>query len=162
MGDLPPFYPVKLRKSLTNFLVIQLENITAINKQKIEQANIYHSFFSQFNDLIPVFKENYVLVRYPLIFKENIRLEQIQAIKNKGKELGFEFGEWFNDVVHPKGSFRYGYTANSCVNGEYISERILNIPINIHSPLQVSQLNLLSVKILASNLLFCSLSSIVT
>ena len=42
-------------------------------------------------------------------------------------------GEWFNDVIHPKGSFCYNYTLGTCKVGESVSQRIINFPVNIHS-----------------------------
>jgi len=69
-------------------------------------------------------------VRYPILFKENISLDTINAIKKEGISTGLNFGVWFNDVVHPSGSFRYCYTKGDCPEGEYVASRIINLPIN--------------------------------
>jgi len=35
--------------------------------------------------------------------------------------IGIEPGWWFDDVVHPKGSVRYGYLAGDCPHGEALA-----------------------------------------
>jgi hypothetical protein len=51
------------------------------------------------------------------------------------KKNGIYPGEWFNDVVHPKGSFRYGYQEGSCIVGESVSNRIINFPVTVQNQL---------------------------
>lgn len=140
-GFLPSHYPVKLSKGLSNFLVIQLEQIHNINKKKQRIVEGYHSAFQSFTDLIPIPIHDLILVRYPIIFKDRITNDQINQIKNEASQKGIVFGVWFNDVVHPVGSYRYGYQSGSCKNGEYLSKRILNLPVNSNYPLQDKQLS---------------------
>jgi dTDP-4-amino-4,6-dideoxygalactose transaminase len=49
-------------------------------------------------------------------------------------------GDWFNDVVHPMGSFRYCYMNGNCPIGESISSRIINLPVNISKKLNVKDI----------------------
>ncbi len=140
-GFLPPHYPVKLSKVLSNFLVIQLEHIHTINEKKKQIVASYQSTFHAFNDLITIPTNDLILVRYPLLFGPQITNDQIKQIQKEAYEKGYTFGVWFNDVVHPIGSYRYGYEAGACENGEYLSKRMLNLPVNINYPLHDGQLN---------------------
>ena len=54
----------------------------------------------------------------------------IEEIKKDALSRGINFGYWFNDVVHPAGSFRYCYEEGACPVGEHIAKRIINLPIN--------------------------------
>lgn len=133
-GDIPDSYPVKMNKKLTCFLVPQLKRIEKINKTKRDLVQRYDEAFDQFGDLEKVKTEKQILVRYPILFKNSVSLETITAIKTEGRALGLNFGEWFNDVVHPVGSYRYGYEEGKCPNGEFVAKRILNLPVNANYP----------------------------
>ena len=41
---------------------------------------------------------------------------------------------WFDDVIHPAGSFRHGYVAGSAPHGESLAASVLNLPMNIALP----------------------------
>ncbi len=133
-GEQPDNYPVKMSKKLTCFLLPQLVNIDQINRAKRSISDNYFSAFKQFSDIEIIDGLNQVLVRYPLLFKKHIKLETIAAIKKEGITLGLNFGVWFNDVVHPSGSYRYCYKDGDCPTGEYVAARILNIPVNANYP----------------------------
>lgn len=81
-----------------------------------------------------IYNPDYVYVRYPVIFSETVDSSRIDKIKLLVREkTGIVLGEWFNDVVHPKGSYRYGYEDHSCGVGESMARQIINLPINIHT-----------------------------
>lgn len=134
-GQKPDHYPVKLNNSLAVFLIPQLKNIGKINAIKRKIISDYHDAFKEFNDLEPIDTEGNVLVRYPIVFKENVSIESLDKIKQMALEEGFNFGVWFNDVVHPAGSYRYCYVTGSCPDGEYVAQRIVNLPVNANQPL---------------------------
>ncbi len=129
-GELPDNYPVKMSPRLTSFLVPQLKKIDSINAAKIDISKQYSTALQHFSDIESIAGLDQVLVRYPILFKENISLDTINAIKKEGISTGLNFGVWFNDVVHPSGSFRYCYTKGDCPEGEYVASRIINLPIN--------------------------------
>ena len=131
-GILPNDYPVKLNPMLSNFGYNQLKKIEKINNKKKAIQNDLAKVFFDFEDIESYEINNTVLARFPILFKKNVDQSIIELIKTQALEQGFLFGEWFNDVVHPKGSYRYGYSSGTCPEGEYVASRILNIPINVN------------------------------
>lgn len=140
-GELPDNYPVKLRPFLSSFLYVQLQSLTAINHKKRMIIDQFDKAFSEFNDIIHYPVKNHVLVRYPIVFKESVSGEQVQKLIQEGLTKGYNFGVWFNDVVHPKGSYRYCYNENSCNTGEFVANHIVNLPVNVSYPLSAEHLN---------------------
>ena len=134
-GELPENYPVKLRPFLATFLYVQLQNIDRINEQKREIVQRLDKAFLDFEDIVHYPLRNNVLVRYPIVFKERVPTDKVQKIIQDGFAKGYNFGVWFNDVVHPQGSFRYCYNENSCATGEFVANHIVNLPVNISYPL---------------------------
>lgn len=139
-GILPENYPVKLNPLLANFGCNQMNKIEEINGKKNTIQESLVKAFENFKDVEKYETPNTVLARFPILFKTNIRQEAITAIKRDALDKGFLFGEWFNDVVHPKGSFRYGYDAGMCPEGEFVASRILNIPVNAYSGITSSEI----------------------
>jgi len=133
-GELPDNYPVKMHPKLTSFLLPQLRNIERINNTKKDIAQQYQKAFKSYENIEEIEGLDQVLVRYPIVFKSTISVKTIENLKKEGISLGLNFGVWFNDVVHPVGSFRYCYTDGSCPEGEKIAKRIINLPININYP----------------------------
>jgi dTDP-4-amino-4,6-dideoxygalactose transaminase len=129
-GDLPSDYPVRMNYSISCFLLPQLKDLDRINQKKIKIATIYKNYFRQFEDLIQFDFNDDILVRYPILFADNVSMEVINQIKIEALVKGINFGYWFNDVVHPAGSFRYCYENGACPVGENVAKRIINLPIN--------------------------------
>lgn len=139
-GIKPDNYPTRIHPFLTCVLVRQLRDITTINGKKREIIIQYCKLFSKFKSVRFVEIENAILIRYPILFSHEVSLDQINALRKEAISLGFRFGEWFNDVVHPKGSFRYMYSEGSCQVGEWVAERIINLPVNAFHPLNKQEL----------------------
>lgn len=131
-GDKPADYPVRLNDSLYSFLWPQIIKIEEIIDKKKALADTYFNVFSKFSDLRLLDNKNSVLVRYPLVFADYISTDKVNTIRHESMKKGLNLGMWFNDVVHPVGSFRYCYQSGSCIVGESISKRIINLPININ------------------------------
>ena len=131
-GDKPADYPVRLNDSLYSFLWPQIIKIEEIIDKKKALADTYFNVFSKFNDLRLLDHKNSVLVRYPLVFADYISTDKVNTIRHESMKKGLNLGMWFNDVVHPVGSFRYCYQSGSCIVGESISNRIINLPINVN------------------------------
>ena len=129
-GEMPNSYPTKLHPLLCNLLVPQLTRIEDINRIKNQIVIEYRKFLSGFSSLLPIEVDDAVMIRYPLLFKDQVSNEQITALRNEALGKGFSFGDWFNDVVHPKGSYRYMYQEGSCPVGEKVADRMLNLPVN--------------------------------
>lgn len=140
-GIKPEKYPTRIHPFLSCFLVPQLRDINSINREKIRIINQYSSLLSRFKSIRPIDVENAVLIRYPILFDRNVSLDQINALRAEAISRGFRFGEWFNDVVHPRGSYRYMYNEGSCEVGEFVAERILNLPVNAFHALDEKELS---------------------
>ena len=131
-GEKPEVYPAKLSPVLATFGYQQLCQIQKTNTIKKQITKAYFETFNNCNDLLVYYHPETVGVRFPVVFKSHIPLETIQKIKRDAAHHGFVFGEWFNHVIHPKGSFQYCYEPGLCNIGEQVSERIVNFPININ------------------------------
>ncbi len=142
-GNLPNNYPAKLSPVLGVFLYYQLNNIKYINQQKQKQAYRYNQYFKDIKGIKTYYNSNNIYVRYPIVFDNSIQPEVIIKIKQQLLNYGYNFGVWFDDVVHPKHSYRYMYQEFSCINGESISQRIINLPLNINYPLADVDLQLI-------------------
>lgn len=135
-GELPDHYPVRLNKSLSLFGYLQMRDINTINSIKSDISRKYTESLKDINGIVQYYSPEVNYVRFPLVFKEDVPKENIERIKADLLEIGIAPGEWFNDVVHPSGSFRYCYVDGLCPKGESVSKRILNLPVNIHYRLQ--------------------------
>ncbi len=76
------------------------------------------------------------LLRYPVRIADPARRE---AVRQGLMRLDIVPGEWFDDVVHPRGSHRHGYRSGDCPRGEAASREILNLPLGLHAELSPRQ-----------------------
>ena len=139
-GEFPEHYPVKLSPILSYLGYLQIKDINNINKIKQRIGEKYFDVLNDVPNTIQYFNKNFIYVRYPIVFEENVSLAKIESIKDQLHKIGVSYGIWFNDVVHPKGSYRYCYLDGACGIGESISKRILNLPIGIHARIKDSTL----------------------
>lgn len=135
-GEMPEHYPVKLGDNLAYLGYLQMKDIESTNQFKADIASNYGRVLSNVKNIRQYYNPDYNYVRYPIVLNEGVSKDKIDSIRKALAEEGIRTGEWFNDVVHPVGSFRYCYKDGSCPIGESISKRILNLPINIHSELK--------------------------
>lgn len=134
-GTLPDHYPIQLSPTLAGIGVYQMKRLSKLLEEKREIMKAHHAFTATFKDIINIEIKESVLVRYPLLFSDRVSNEQLNNIRNEAKRNGYAFGEWFNDEIHPKGSYRYCFIDQSCPNGAFLAQRTLNLPVNINSPL---------------------------
>ncbi|HKL02245.1 MAG TPA: DegT/DnrJ/EryC1/StrS family aminotransferase [Cryomorphaceae bacterium] len=139
-GEMPDNYPVKLSPKLVCFLLPQLKQLEKINAEKKAIAGFYKSELDKFEDIESIEINDTVLIRYPILFKPSVSLETVNAIKREAAKRGYVFGEWFNDVVHPRGSYRYGYRSGDCPNGEFVAARIANLPVNVNNKIGYAEM----------------------
>jgi len=131
-GEMPRYYPVRLSPYLAILGYLQMKEIYQVNKIKNEITNSYITTLNNIPGITLFNSKKYNYVRYPVLFNKTIPFSIIEKIKNDLTKAGFSVGEWFNDVVHPKGSFRHCYIDGFCKTGESVSKRIINLPVNIH------------------------------
>lgn len=132
-GEMPTYYPVRLSSTMAYLGLLQVRNLQITNELKNKICKRYYNAFHDVPFVKDYYSIKYVYVRYPLLLKVTTQ-DVIKKIKRRiVEETGLTVGEWFNDVVHPKGSYRYCYTNGSCVIGEKVSREIINLPVNIHT-----------------------------
>jgi len=134
-GERPRHYPVKLAPHMAYLLYRQLVDIKTINKKKGILCSNYRNGMEGIKMIRQYYHEQYNFVRYPILFDQSVSKKQIDQIKSAMKRAGIVPGEWFNDVVHPRGSLRYCYIDGSCPVGESLSERMINLPVTVHRQL---------------------------
>lgn len=139
-GELPKHYPVKLHSVFCALGLFQLQDINKVNHKKKKILETYSFTFGAIYGINTYYKEGYDFVRFPIVFPENIPLNIVMKIKADLIRQKYNVGDWFNDVVHPKGSYRYCYNDGFCKTGESISERIINLPVNIARRLDESEI----------------------
>ena len=90
--------------------------------------------------------EGDVLLRYPLRLPAGLDRTTLTAAL---AEDGIELGCWFDDVVHPRGSLRPGYTAGDCPVGEATANCVANLPLGLHARLGERQARALQARLSA-------------
>ncbi len=140
-GEMPGHYPVKLSPYFAYLAYLQIREIDAINEKKDRLCQRYFNTLKDIPGIKQYYSSDYNFVRYPVLFERNITGEKILAIKDDLKRSGIVPGEWFNDVVHPKGSYRYCYIDGSCPVGESVTGRMINFPVTVHKQLNQRDLN---------------------
>jgi perosamine synthetase len=133
-GELPENYPVKLSSSFAYLGYLQVKDMVSMNEKKYYIATKYHDAIKNIEGIHSYNTANVVFGRYPLLLKNEITEVSYHELRRTiTKHSGIETGEWFNDVVHPRGSYRYMYTDHSCPVGESVAKRILNLPVTVRS-----------------------------
>jgi len=114
----------------------QLGRAEAVWRLRQTQAERYDDLLAGSAVLQPVVRApGDVLLRYPVRVAAQQRERVIRALT----ALDIVPGLWFDDVVHPKGSLRYGYQTGQCPNGEAAAEAVLNLPLGLHARLSPAQ-----------------------
>ena len=140
-GEMPKNYPVKLSPYFAYLVYLQIREIEASNQLKNNLCEKYAQTLEDIPGIRQYYSSRYNFVRYPVLFESTVPMEKINAIKAEMKRSGIVAGEWFNDVVHPKGSLRYCYIDGSCPVGESVSERMINLPVTVHKQLNAKDLD---------------------
>ncbi len=133
-GSFPPNYPSRLDPLLGYIGYCQMRSIHEITKHKRMLAEAYREIFAGLPNIRQFYGAETVYVRYPVVYKGG--KDRNYLIARMVKETGIDVGEWFNDVVHPRGSCRYCYSDGQCPVGEGISRTILNFPVSLHLPVE--------------------------
>lgn len=70
-------------------------------------------------------------VRYPFALPFHV-LDKARLARELSAASGLNIGVWFDDVIHPAGSFRHGYQAGSAPDAEALAATVFNLPVNIN------------------------------
>lgn len=136
-GETEPDYRAGLHPLSAAIGLMQARRHDEIHAQRRAQAQDYDALLTNLPGWEwPVRAPGAVLLRYPLLLPDAVtRDAAIAALE----DAGIVGGTWFDDVVHPRGSRRFGYTEGDCPNGERAARNVLNLPLGRHAQLSPSQ-----------------------
>ncbi|WP_431101825.1 DegT/DnrJ/EryC1/StrS family aminotransferase [Roseateles noduli] len=136
-GDTQPDYRAGLHPLSAAIGLMQASRFDEIHALRRMQAQDYDALLANLPGWEwPVRAPGAVLLRYPLLLPDAAtRDAAIAALEDEG----IVGGTWFDDVVHPRGSRRFGYTEGECLNGERAARTVLNLPLGRHARLSPSQ-----------------------
>ena len=141
-GQAQPDYQQALPESLARLALPQLArmaDVLALRRRQAQhwaQAVAGSPWLTLLADVGPEAPPGAALLRLPLAVA---RPEQRPALPAGLRALGVEPGVWFDDVVHPAGSYRHGYTEGDCPHGERLARTIVNLPLGLHARLSPRQ-----------------------
>lgn len=122
MGDFYKPFDCKYPKSLSTILSVELEKLSKILEQNSSNSKMYA------HDLgIP---DKNAILRFPYICQDSGQKNQI--LKHF-KQKGIILGTWYDSPIAPKGTNldKLRYKIGMCPVSEYLSERVINLPLNV-------------------------------
>lgn len=127
-------HPVRAMPLLSSVLVRrQLAHLPATLAHKQALAQRYRQALAQLPSIsqwpVPPGAQCH-WVRYPFALSHPVANKAAVA-RRLSQASGLNIGVWFDDVIHPAGSFRHGYVAGSAPQGERLAATVLNLPMNI-------------------------------
>ncbi|MCB0804376.1 MAG: DegT/DnrJ/EryC1/StrS aminotransferase family protein [Bacteroidales bacterium] len=150
-GEMPDHYPVKMSGLFALIGFIQMKKIDKISELKSKIVADYQRHVGEIANIKTYYEKDFNYVRYPILFEKHVSAEVIANIRAELSSHKVMVGVWFNDVVHPRGSYRYCYNEGQCPVGESVSKRIINLPVNVNCIPSVKQLETIK-EILSKNL----------
>lgn len=114
-GGQPENFPSKYPNALAMLLLKQLKKLERFTKQRQEISHIYGS--------------DVPYLRFPKF------VDDPDSVKAKAKKQGILLGNWYHNVVDPKGVElrNIGYKIGSCPAAELAAKHIINLPTRISS-----------------------------
>ncbi|SFR88816.1 dTDP-4-amino-4,6-dideoxygalactose transaminase [Mitsuaria sp. PDC51] len=136
-GDTQPDYRAGLHPLSAAVGWTQARRFDAIHALRRAQAADFDALLTNLPGWEwPVRAPGAVLLRYPLLLPDAASRDAAVVALEAAGIVG---GTWFDDVVHPRGSRRFGYTAGDCPQGERAARTVLNLPLGLHARLSASQ-----------------------
>lgn len=127
---MPDKYPIKLSNIQSRIGLMQLERIDKNIEHRRKIAYFYRKLLETTG--VKLYETNDklyepVYIRYSFLVKNRDGLQKIF------QDNHLELGEWFNSVIHPKGSSFESvyYELGSCLNAEYIVKHNVNLPTHM-------------------------------
>jgi len=122
-------YPSRMTNLMAYAGLIQLKRLEDDVVHRRIMADYLMKELGRLGVGVPSWPEEIALpswVRFPFVVKD--RSEWTEALC-QGK---LTLGQWLQDPIHPKGSDHEaaGYKAGMCPNAEFLSEHILNVPVD--------------------------------
>jgi len=109
----------------------QLSKIGELNEKRISIAKYYNRALREL-EIRTLSVPNHVkcvYLQYPILCKDRDKVIDLFS-KNQ-----VDLGDWFNSVIYPvdkKQLRNFQYTIGQCTNAEHISNRVINLPNNVH------------------------------
>ncbi len=122
-------YPWRIRSDQLLLMIRQLRRLGEQIEHRTELATELLEVMKQKGVGIPSIDEH---TMQPAWLRFPFWVEERELWRKKLESAGIECGYWFEAPVHPKESCdnpAFSYVSGSCPNAEWLSERILNIPI---------------------------------
>lgn len=126
-GKVPKVFPKKYPNALATLLLNQLKKVSSYNDYRRQIAKAYQEKLNKIKYItLPKLLAGSVYLRY------NILVQDPDKIIKKAKKEGFLLGNWYHDIIDPKGSRTLvGYKEGSCPNAEIKAQNSLNLPTHI-------------------------------
>lgn len=127
-GQLPSGYLHRLSNEQVIILYRQFLRLDFYINKKEKLKKKYIGFFKNFLDkefINATFKNGVVLIRFPILTKNRSDIKAFFKMEN------MELQTWFTAPISSKSINHelFKYYSGSCPNSEYVSERIINLPI---------------------------------
>jgi len=122
----PKWLPSKMSPALAKLGMNQFKKLTRLNKHRAEIARLY---FQELNINYQIAKDDFVtFLRFPVIVKE------ASSLILEAKREKIVLGDWYRKILYaPDKTLKLlGYKKGSCVNAEYLSQHIVNLPTHIN------------------------------
>lgn len=137
-GDTAPDYAVGLSPWSAALGLQQVRRAQEVWAVRRRQVAVYADLLAGAPGwVLPNVGDAQVLLRYPVRIDDPT---QRAAVMRGLEALDIVPGVWFDDVVHPAGSHRYGYEDGACPQGEAAARAVLNLPLGLHATLSDAQL----------------------
>ncbi len=122
--------PRHLARLSATLLVPQLTAMAAIRAHKAVLARRYHQKLSALPGISLWEGDDSVhWVRFPFRIA-GVAGNKADMARQLTAVSGLPVGVWFDDPIHPLGSFRHGYHAGQCPVGEQLAAEVFNLPMN--------------------------------
>ena len=130
-------YPVRLGNLMAYAGLLQLRRLEEDIAHRKQLAEYLETWLPQFGASVAVYDHRRAQpswVRFSFVVEDSNRfvVEGSNRWAKIMERCGLTPGVWFNDPIHPKGSnwSKAGYVRGMCPNAEYLSEHILNMPVD--------------------------------
>jgi dTDP-4-amino-4,6-dideoxygalactose transaminase len=128
-GRLPKHYPAKLGNLMAYAGLLQLGRVDEDVAHRQRLANYLESELPKLGADVAEYdhlRAKPSWVKFPFLVKDRSKWEPLMT------RCGFAVSHWLEDPIHPKSSdcAAAGYVRGMCPNGEYLSDRVLNVPVD--------------------------------
>ncbi|GGY18577.1 DegT/DnrJ/EryC1/StrS family aminotransferase [Paludibacterium paludis] len=123
--------PKRLATLSAALILPQLRRLAAIREAKAVLADRYRNALADLPG-VTVWEAGPDVhwVRYPFRLAA-ARGDKMAMARRLADASGLPVGIWFDDPIHPRGSFRHGYMPGDCPEGERLAAEVFNLPVNI-------------------------------